>query len=302
MMLTDPQQHLLDALKALPPNSIYADVPKKMVFRGFQLYSTGHVTDIAWKGNKGALVVGVADSSRKPVSIGLNGQRLNLLCRCKHYTPDAKCEHVVSALLMVLHLLRPNLFKIMQDRSASYRDRLLAGLMRTSADVAEDASARKAAKVIPLTSREHMNNAQPVLYRNEEESLFQVIIENTTGTLTCFVERGGEKLGPTRHGSLLPVGLEYLVKFSRQEDISAPLLVFLRTWGNRYPIFYRSKDGARRIVWKDKATCETGTELDASGNMIHLRKTCTIGESRTPAEIAGSFAVSREDSRRLFQA
>jgi superfamily II DNA or RNA helicase len=290
-MLNDSEQLLLDTLKALPPNSIYADAGKKIVFKGFQLYTNRGVADISWKKDRKTVVIDVVDRKHNFVLISLEGPLLTQRCSCNGRESE-KCEHIVSSLLMVIHLLKPNLFKITTE-NAPYRNHLLAGLLKKTDDDRGDFAK---SNVIPLTLYQGKTKYSPpaAIERTEGGPLFQIIIERVGSGLKCSLEKDGEKIVPSLKGPILPTGLEYLMSFARREDMSNPLSVFLKAWGNHYPMFYSSSKGVNRVKWRTAIPCTTWTEFDTSGEEVLLTKGCSVGEDQTPAIIAGDFAFNEK--------
>ncbi len=297
MALTPSEQLLLDALKAIPANSIYAEAEKKRVFRGFQLYTTGHVSHVGWKDGKGVLTITVEDRRPYLVTIVLDGSRPVLRCQCKAHLSVGKCEHIVCALLTVIHSLKPNLFRFTKDNRV-YRERVLSGLLKESRED-DDATYYDNGKVIPLESYRLPGSKSAARFRDEPAGYYRVILEKMSRGLECIVVSDGEDRGlPER--DRLPPGLEYLKNMPHREDMSNAILMFLRGWGNKYPIFFRSRDGERPVEWLDKTLCETWTEIDTIDGTVFIRKTCTIGAEKTPALVAGKFAIDGEQGRLCY--
>lgn len=286
------EQLLLDTLKALPPNSVYSDVAKRIVFRGFQLYTNRRVTDIVWKGNSGVLLFNVLDGRHNSVSIYLEDKTAIQDCVCEGHKSGEKCEHIICALLTVMHLLKPNLFK-MTVEDESYRKRLMAGLLKEPVRHNREYFAEE--RAIRLKQyREKPGDGLATAEKSESDASFQILIEKVGNGLRCSVQKDGEVVVPSPRGPFLPSGLEYLMRFARLEDMSSTLSIFLKGWGNSYPIFYRSAKETRMVKWRNDITCATWTEFDAAGEVVLLRKGCTIGVQRTPAEIVGDFAINKE--------
>ena len=292
-MLIDTEQLLIDTLKAFPPNSVYADAGKKTVFKGFQLYMKRQVADIYWKEDRRTLVVDVVDGKHNTVLIFLDGQRLLRTCSCNGHAPEGGCEHVICALLMVIHLLKPHLFKWTTE-DVPYRNHLLAGMLKNpdgdNGEHSASSSITPRDLYLKKTGYGHLVAAE----KTESDPNFQIIIQRVGNGLKCSLERGGEKIVPSLRGPLLPAGLEYLMSFFRQEDMSTPLSVFLKGWGNAYPMFYHSSRGIHRVKWRSAIPCTTWTEFDTSGKEVLLTKGCSVGEDRTDGEIVGDFAFNEK--------
>jgi hypothetical protein len=292
-MLTDTEQLLIDNLKVFSPNSVYADAGKKTVFKGFQLYMKRQVADINWKEDQRTLVVDVMDGKHNTVLIFLDREGLIRTCSCNAHTPEERCEHIVCALLMVIHLLKPHLFKWTTE-DVSYRNHLLDGMLKNpdedNGEYSTNSSIMPREPYLKKTGYDRL--VAPG--KAEIDPNFQIIIQKEGNGLKCSLERGGENIVPSLRGPLLPAGLEHLMSFFRQEDMSAPLWLFLKRWGNAYPLFYRSSGGIHRVKWRSAIPCTTWTEFDTSGKEVLLTKGCSVGEDRTDGEIVGDFAINEK--------
>jgi len=89
MNLDHSEQLLLDTLKTLPPQSIYADAAKKEIIRGFQLYIDHRIERIEWEPH-GILLVEVGarpSGSAAPiltsVRLFIQGKGLHSDCSCR---------------------------------------------------------------------------------------------------------------------------------------------------------------------------------------------------------------------------
>ena len=134
MVFSPSEQLLVDALSALPPNNVYADAGKREILNGFKLFMDRRVTDIAWQG-EGVILLELAPSldgeSVRGAAVRVSMEGEGLRWRCSHPEHDGgeRCGHIVCAILTVVHLFRPNLFKLGREEPA-YRHRLEAGLYK----------------------------------------------------------------------------------------------------------------------------------------------------------------------------
>ena len=277
MSLTAPQNLLINALKALLPNSIYAGVERKKLFGGFRLYSDSRVERITWDGASGALSVRVMDREAVSVLISFEGSRIVPRCTCKDHLEGGRCAHIVCALLTILHLLKPNLFRITTE-NPERRDRLLSSLLmspgRRSATRTETGAGRTPA--------------------------FEVVIEGTRGRLKAYVERDGTRIEAQVDDSSLPPELEYLVNFSRREDMSVPLFIFLRKWAADYAIRLREGKSTHRIEWSGNIGCATWTEFDIAGHEVLVRKGCAPEGDTEPGSLLGNFAFNASRTKMCY--
>lgn len=290
MVHTRPEEKLLEALKAFPPSTVYADTEKKTVFKAFQLYSNGRVVSIRWKGSVGTLIVAVDDKKIHEVSMDLHASHLRFSCSCGNDNSQGKCEHLICALLATIHALKPNIFKLAREPE-TYKKMFLAGLLKKYRTDNQSEDVQSVNKGGRNTGNSLLN------MQTGSETGFCVVVEKGMSGLKVSIEHGRERIVPSRGRDRLPPGLEYLMNSSRQEDIVTALLIFLKAWGNRYSLYYRSEGNIREIFWAPDVPCETFTELDASVDDIYVHKRCFIGTDRAPADIIGKFAVDREQSR-----
>ena len=136
MVFSPPEQLLVDALSALPPNNVYADAGKREILNGFRFFMDRRVTDIAWQG-EGVILLELAPSldgeSVRGAAVRVSMEGEGLRWRCSHPEHDGgeRCGHIICAILTVVHLFRPNLFKLGKEEPA-YRHRLEAGLYKRS--------------------------------------------------------------------------------------------------------------------------------------------------------------------------
>jgi hypothetical protein len=135
MTFTVSEQSLLDTLKSLAPQTVYADAAKKDILRGFKLFVDRRTTGIAWEG-EGMLVLHMGflpfdGPSFRPASVRIfmEGGFLRHQCSQPGHDARGKCEHVICALITVIHVLRPNLFRMVKEDPA-YQARLEAGLFK----------------------------------------------------------------------------------------------------------------------------------------------------------------------------
>ncbi len=297
MSLTGREKLLIDALIALPPNSVYHHAEKKTVVKGFRLYTGWHVDDIAWDREKGGLRIIVLDGKPIPVLIFLDGPDVISRCMCETSLSDDKCEHVICALLTVIHLLRPHLFR-MAAENPGLRDRLLAGLWKNSSE--ERVALPSHSNVVFLAPRRRSRETYLRAMGTGHAPNFQVVIEEVKGRLKAYVESQGMRIEAPVDAQSLPAGLAYLAGFSGREDVSVPLSIFLRKWGHEYTVVLREGRRSHRIDWGGDVPCNTWTEFDTSKEEVFVKKGCSMADDPVPATLLGNFAFDVERTRMCY--
>jgi non-specific serine/threonine protein kinase len=284
MTLTSSEQRLLDSLRVLPPQSVYADAERKEIIRGFQLYIDHRIRCIGWE-DGGVLVVQMSGRGANvvdlvPISVRIFQENLYLrsVCSCRLADRQERCEHVVCALVTLLHLLKPNLFRMTRENPA-YRAQLEAGLLKdpSKASYADTGTSK-------LWERFEASGGAP---------RFQVIMNDAGGRLRAYVEVNGKRMDEGFDFRGLPWEVAYLARSGYQHDMSYALSVFLKRTGNLYPLFYEEGGQRHEIEWLGERVCVTWTELDARREEIVVRKACSLSEEgETGWTVIGNFALN----------
>jgi superfamily II DNA or RNA helicase len=296
MEFTSQQQLLLDALKTYPPGLVYTDAERRRVFRGFKLYNDEAVEDITWD-DQGPLVVNVLSGTGKsyPVRVSRGGrQGIGFHCPCGSDDETEKCQHVICALITLINLVKPSVFRMGRE-NIHRREHLLAALMRTAgAGLAESAlgSDKLLSGVIQGEWRGLKGGAA-----SRAERPFCIVLEESARDLKVHLERNGERVEPFQQAKLLKPDLLYFMSLFKQDNLSLPQPVFLRKWVTDYPIIYRDGTGDRLVTWLENPACAIWMEFDVSGKEVVLSKKCGVGEDLVPAELMGNFAFIRAEAK-----
>ncbi len=288
MPLSDAERLLVDKLKAIPPNTVYSETGKKQIMRGFKLYAGSRIDGVAWE--DGDMVVIVEDGRAMPVRMSLQGENLEFRCWCRTFASDGRCEHVTAALLTAIHLLRPNLFR-MTVENPDYHERLRRELMK---EVDGGESSLFPGNASPLPGPEGAEGEIGKVRRARKPPHYEITIEENRGSLKAYVECDGERIESSARIRSLPQELAYLAGFSRRDDMSVPLNIFLKKWGKDYPIVFRESGAARAVAWREDIACTTWTELDVGDGEVLVSKRCTMEGDPFPATLLGGFAVNTE--------
>ncbi len=299
MALTPKQQRLLDILAALPANSVYTDAPKREILRGFKLYVERQVVQIRWEGERvlavdlGTLTWHGDRQISRSVRLFLDGEDPRFECSCAGAQGGDRCSHVVGALIAVLHVLNPKLFRMTRE-DAAYRIRLEGGLMKRSEPAGTGFGTDAGDRVVELRG---------AAVAGRTPARFQIIIELSGGALRVSVESDGRRLADYSDLLGLPWEVAHLVRSSYRQDMSPALVTFLRRADNSYPIFYQEGRARRRIDWLGERRFPTWTELDARDGEILLRKGFSPGTGGLRTELlVGNFAFNDDRTQMCYVA
>jgi hypothetical protein len=216
-----------------------------------------------------------------PISVRIFRENLDLrsVCSCGRADREERCEHVVCALVALLHLLRPNLFRMTRENPA-YRAQLEAGLLKEPSQASVDTGISR------LWERLEASGGRVA-------PSFKVIMDDAGGRLRAHVEMNGTRLDENLDFRGLPWEVAYLARSGYQHDMSYALSVFLKRTDKLYPLFYEEGGQRHEIEWLGERVCPTWTELDARGGQIVVRKACSLRDDGEPAwTVIGNFALN----------
>ncbi len=294
MALTPSEQVLVEALAALPPNNVYVDAGKRDIFTGFRLFTDHRITGIGWE--EGAvltldLATDPTSARSRPATVRVSKEGDHLGFHCSHPDHDGygRCSHVICALLTLVHLFKPNVFKMTREDPA-YRDRLQADLFRRP-------GRPEGGKVVPFAPFRAVHVDLPEAVQ-KAEGPFEIIVDEGMQGLRASVERDGKMIGDVRSDRPLPPEIAYLVRSGYKQEMSLPLFVFLRRAENRYPVYFGSGSRRSRIDWLRDAECATWTELDVRADEVVARKACSLDKDRrVEGTLIGDFVFNCERTR-----
>jgi superfamily II DNA or RNA helicase len=263
MTLSQNEQSLIDTLKIMPPNSVYTDAPKITIFKGFQLFTSGRVKCIRWE-EDAVLAVDLAiqesnSSISSDVSVRINPEGSSISTHCTCGGDDKKCEHIICALMAILHVLNPRYFN-MTKSNPQYRFSLEQGLLKASSRPLNAGIDKSSLLNFPR------NGAIRPLSR------YHIVIEISQGLLRAYVEINGRRISERDNFQEMPSEIAYLARCSYQKDMSYILPNFLRRADNLYPLFINLKEKRQRVQWLGDKSFKTWTELDIKGDDIIVRK------------------------------
>ena len=298
---------LLRALAVVPPNMVYENASKKTILQGFRLYAAKAVRHLAWAADKEEILVFFSDV--RSTTIALQKSVILLHCDCSAGPQGERCPHLVCALLTLINLLKPTVFRMTSD-DQPYRNALLAGLFpdgdpRPAVEAAETAlpggSPRgrpTALKTVPMRIPEGRGRRI-----HQKTPLFEIVFEASKDGFSYHVERDNEPV-PLRIGACedLPFELRRLVgPLKWYEDRQLLLRRFLTASRNTYPLVFQSGVQRHRVRWVETLFYATWTELDVTGETVSVTRRCSLGED-DPAVVLGDFAFDLERGPRLVRA
>ena len=286
MALDHTEQLLIDALKSLPPRSIYADAGKREIIRGFQLYIDQRIERIEWEphgvlvAEVGSRPAGASEFILSSVRLFVRDKSVRSECSCGRSGHEGNCEHVISVLVTLLHHLKPSLFKMTRENPA-YRARIDAGFFKHRQSTAQ----MERGKVLPFVS--------PRGLRVKASPRFEIIMEPVGCTLRAFVEMDGRRLDEGADYRAVPWEIAYLARSGYQRDMSYSLSVFLKRTDKLYPLYYQQGSRRQEVGFLGERTCPAWTELDARNDEIIVRKACSLeGEGESGWSMVGNFALN----------
>jgi non-specific serine/threonine protein kinase len=280
---------------------VYENASKKTVLQGFRLYASKALRDLAWAAGKEEIIVSF--SNVRSTTITLQKSGILLHCDCSAGPQGERCPHLVCALLTLVNLLKPTVFRMTSDDSP-YRNALLAGLF-PDGDPRPDVEAEESAppvgsprgrpaalKTVPMQIPEGRERRI-----RERAPLFEIVFEASKDGFSFHVERDNELVSSDGAHEDLPFELRRLVgPLKWYEDRQLLLRRLLIASRNTYPLVVQSGARRRRVRWVETLFYATWTELDAMGKTVSVTRGCSLGEDN-PAVVLGNFAFDLEGGR-----
>jgi superfamily II DNA or RNA helicase len=299
MSSTADESPLIEALMGMPANAVYRDANRRAIFDAFRLYKDRAVRKIVRGEGGERITVLVQDAEIHTVTLSLRGAVLQLSC-AGHIRPlTERCPHIVCALLTLVHLLRPNLFR-MGDEDNLYRQELLKGLLRQDASPPmrkRPGTAKAAASTNLSTYPQTAAGATSFA----DKSSYALILEDVAGTLFVHVERIGKEGRFSSDKSPLPPPVQALNSPIYYEDRHGPLRRFLKRHGRDYALLFRKGGTTSQLTWVARYPLRLSTELAAEGEEIVVRKKCVLDTAEREAHILSDFIFDLEE-KHLFLA
>ncbi len=288
---------LLRALAMVPPNMVYENASKKTILQGFRLYAARALSHLAWAEGKEELLVFFKHV--RSTTIALRKSAILLHCDCSPGPDGERCPHIVCALLTLINLLKPAVFRMINDDQL-YRDSLLAGIFPDG----DPRSLVEAAEITPSTAS---LRAQPTALRTipmripegrrgrQRDPRFEIVFDASDGEFFYHLERDDEPVKEADED--LPFELRLLVgPVKWYEDRQLLLRRFLTASCNTYPLIFKSGVERHRVRWVETLFYTTWTELDATRETVSVTRRCSLGEDG-PTVVLGDFAFDLQSGR-----
>jgi non-specific serine/threonine protein kinase len=280
---------------------VYENASKKTILQGFRLYAAKAVRHLAWTADKEEILVSF--SNVRSTTIALQKSGILLHCDCSAGPEGERCPHLVCALLTLVNLLKPTVFRMTSD-DLPYRNALLAGLFpngdpRPAVEAAETVppvGSPRTRPAAPKTVPMRMPEGRERRFR-EKAPLFEIVFEASEDGFSYHVARDNELVSSDGTCEDLPFELRRLVgPLKWYEDRQLLLRRFLIASRNTYPLVFQSGARRHRVRWVETLFYATWTELDARGETVSVTRRCSLGEDN-PAVVLGDFAFDLEGGR-----
>jgi superfamily II DNA or RNA helicase len=257
---------ILQTLRSFPAGAVYTSASKSDVLRGLTLYRGGQVKHAApdADGTGFGLLVVARPSGRVRFETAPGG--FESRCSCGGAFPGPGCEHIACALFSVKNLLDPSLFAPAGFGQAARTALLKALFPRAGEGPAAGPSGRESA--------------------SSSASRYAIVLEKDGPRLATRIVSGGRRV-TAADAYLVPHLLRpYL---SPSGDGLTNLAAYFAQYRDHYPVFFREGDVETPLRWD--SVCSARTGLDLSGEVVSLRKVCSVGSGPGEAVVFGDLAV-----------
>ncbi|WP_447970819.1 DEAD/DEAH box helicase [Nitrospira sp. M1] len=242
--------HILERLKALPPNHIYALAPKDYILRGYDYYSRERLEFYKWNTDRTLLTAYVKGSQRYSVQLSAHEPDLRYTCDCPAWTSTSQCKHVICALLTTINALVPETFSLPGNHTAR-RNVLRKELLPPSS------SHSLLTQPMPSASR-----LEVVL--SDHESLPNIAIKKD-GTLCRSFYGIPTELTLLMRGTFDPAWLAY-----------ENFITYLEQYGNTHPLVFDTQEEQTTLTWRPSRHYHSATELDVREDHIDVHNRCLL--------------------------
>ena len=241
---------IIENLKAVPPNHVYALAPKGFVLRGYDYYSQGRLESYGWNADRTLLTAYVRGTRHYAVKIFHDHDTLRYQCNCPVWTLESHCKHVICTLLTTINLLFPDTFHI-PGKESPRRQALEKSLLVGAAN--------------------HQNR----LKLKQSRTQFEVFFTDDDGPSPISIRKNGQPCD-SLYG--VPAELALLMRATHDPAwlVTEYLLTYLKQHRNTYPLTFESGGHRFGLKWDPSLHYETKTELNVIGDTVHISARCLM--------------------------
>ena len=242
--------HILESLKDLPPNHIYALAPKEYILRGYDYYAQERLETYQWNTGKTLLTAFVRGSKRYAVQLSTHHQGLRYSCNCPAWNVSTQCKHVICMLLTTINVLVPGTFSLPGNHTAR-RNTLSRSLLPHSSSSVVQPSPK------PFPSQ------------------LEVVLSDHPDFPAITVKKDGKSC-KSFYG--IPTELTLLMRgaFDPAWLAHDNLLTYLNQYGNTHQLAFETPEGRTPLTWRPSQEYQSTTELDVRGDHIDIHKRCLL--------------------------
>ena len=242
--------YLLDKLKALPPNHLYALAPKDCILRGYDYYSRERLESYRWNTDKTVLTAYVRGNRQYVVQLFEEGRQLSYTCNCPAWSSANQCKHVICALLTTINTLSPETFSLPGNHTARrtmLRERLLPH---------------------PLSFPAQSSQLSP-------HTRLEIVLSDHEESQSITIQKDGL---PCRSFYGVPTELTLLMRGALDPAWMAHenFLSYLDEHGNTHPLIFETPEERIPLTWRPSLHYQSATELDLNGKRIEVSARCLL--------------------------
>ncbi|MCA9472075.1 MAG: DEAD/DEAH box helicase [Nitrospirales bacterium] len=248
--MSDEPPYLLQKLKALPPNHLYALAPKDYILRGYDYYSRERLESYRWNADYTVLTAYVRGSQQYAVQLSEQGAGLQYTCTCPAWSSSNHCKHVICALLTTINILSPETFSLPGNTSA-HRDKLQERLLP------------------------HASLSSAHLSLDHGASHFEVVLSDHEKSASLTIQKQGV---PCRSFYGIPTELTLLMRGTLDPAWMAHenFLGYLEQHGNAHQLIFATPEERIPLTWRPSLHYRSATELDLKGDQIEVSARCLL--------------------------
>ena len=294
---------LVRLLAVASPSTVYNGASREAIFQGFKLYQDMAVSSIEG-GIGGDDSITLRFSPLKgdcAVIIALRERNaFSAKCSCGDEEFPTRCPHVVCALMTVMNLLKPGVFK-MNKEDRDHRKALIKDLFPewkgAGDEQHEEAKGpHREDRIISLENEKRIRKSIGIGPEARKDSAFRIIAENKDNEYEWHIEKDGLRL-PDTDAVLhdLPFELKNLIYRDRLlENTSDALMWYFRSFPKaRHLVLLKIGEELFPLAWNESLPHKTWTSLDVHEGTVSVTKGVSLSGGTMPGIIMGHMATGR---------